>query len=130
MRLGNPQRTMLNGTVLSILLISMTPLLGGIFALLLAFQLARGWLEGVIQPLVLSVQAKAVGRHQQGAVVGLRQTGQRLTSILVPPLIGGIADRWGVGESFVIFGALLLLLSVPLALFTRRVVRSSSEMAS
>ena len=130
MRLGNPQRTMLNGTVLSILLISMTPLLGGVFALLLAFQLARGWLEGVIQPLVLSVQARAVGRHQQGAVVGLRQTGQRLTSILVPPLIGGIADRWGVGESFVIFGALLLLLSVPLALFTRRVVRSSSEMAS
>jgi len=102
MRLGNPQRTMLSGTVLSILLISMTPLLGGVFTLLLAFQLARGWLEGVIQPLVLSVQAKAVGRHQQGAVVGLRQTGQRLTSILVPPLIGGIADRWGVGESFVI----------------------------
>jgi MFS family permease len=130
MRWGNPQRTMLNGTVLSILLISMTPLLGGVFALLLAFQLARGWLEGVIQPLVLSVQARAVGRHQQGAVVGLRQTGQRLTSILVPPLIGGIADRWGVGESFVIFGALLLLLSVPLALFTRRVVGSSSEMAS
>ena len=129
MRLGNPQRTMLSGTVLSILLISMTPLLGGVFTLLLAFQLARGWLEGVIQPLVLSVQAKAVGRHQQGAVVGLRQTGQRLTSILVPPLIGGIADRWGVGESFVIFGGLLLLLSVPLALFTRRVVHSSSEMA-
>jgi MFS family permease len=130
MRLGNPQRTMLIGTVLSILLISMTPLLGGIFALLLTFQLARGWLEGVIQPLVLSVQARAVGRHQQGAVVGLRQTGQRLTSILVPPLIGGIADRWGVGESFVIFGVLLVLLSVPLALFTRRVARSSSEMAS
>ena len=129
MRLGNPQRTMLSGTVLSILLISMTPLLGGVFTLLLAFQLARGWLEGVIQPLVLSVQAKAVGRHQQGAVVGLRQTGQRFTSILVPPLIGGIADRWGVGESFVIFGGLLLLLSVPLALFTRRVVHSSSEMA-
>jgi hypothetical protein len=40
---------------------------------LLLFQLARGWLEGVIQPLALSVQARAVGRHQQGAVVGLRQ---------------------------------------------------------
>jgi len=32
-----------------------------------------------IQPLVLSVQAQVVGRHQQGAVVGLRQTSQRCT---------------------------------------------------
>ena len=32
MRLGNPQRTMLSGTVFSILLIAATPLLGGVFA--------------------------------------------------------------------------------------------------
>ena len=114
---------MLSGTALSILLIAMTPILDGVFALLLLFQLARGWLEGVIQPLVLSVQARAVGRHQQGAVVGLRQTGQRLTSILIPPLMGGIADRWGASESFVILGAFLLLLCVPLALIIRRITR-------
>jgi hypothetical protein len=47
----------------------------------------------VIQPRVLSVQASAVGPDQQGAVVGLRQTGQRLTSIPIPPLMGGIPDR-------------------------------------
>jgi MFS family permease len=126
MRLGDPQRTMLSGTVLSILLISMTPLLGGIFVLLLLSQVLRGWLEGVIQPVVLSVQARAVGRHQQGAVVGLRQTGQRLTAILIPPLMGGIADRWGAGESFAILGAFLLLLCVPLALITRRAARSAA----
>jgi MFS family permease len=126
MRLGDPQRMMLSGTVLSILLIAITPLLGGIFALLLLMQAIRGWLEGVIQPVILSVQARAVGRHQQGAVVGLRQTGQRLTSIVVPPLMGGIADRWGASESFVIFGALMLLLCVPLAVFTRRAARSGS----
>jgi MFS family permease len=126
MRLGDPQRTMLSGTVLSILLIAMTPLLGGIFALLLVAQALRGWLEGVIQPVILSVQARAVGRHQQGAVVGLRQTGQRLTSILIPPLMGGIADRWGVDESFVIFGAVMLLLCAPLALVTRRTARAKT----
>jgi MFS family permease len=87
MRLGDPQRTMLRGTVFSILLIAATPLLGGVFALLLLFQIIRGWLEGVIQPVILSVQARAVGRHQQGAVVGLRQTGQRLSSILIPPAV-------------------------------------------
>src|ERR1700749_4250325 len=37
MRLGNAQRTMLSGTALSILLIAMTPLLGGMFVLLLLF---------------------------------------------------------------------------------------------
>src|SRR5215475_2904792 len=38
MRLGDPRRTMLSGTVLSILLIAATPLLGGIFPLLLLSQ--------------------------------------------------------------------------------------------
>ena len=80
----------------------------------------------MIQPLVLSVQSRAVGRHQQGAVVGLRQTGQRLTSIAIPPLMGGIADRWGVSESFFILGVLMLLLCVPLALIVRRVGRLRS----
>jgi MFS family permease len=127
MRLGDPQRTMLSGTVLSILLIGVTPLLGGIFSLLLISQAVRGWLEGVIQPVILSVQARADGRHQQGAVVGLRQTGQRLTSIVIPPLMGGIADHWGVSESFFILGALMLLLCVPLALITRRAARSASQ---
>jgi MFS family permease len=119
-RLGDPRRTMLGGTVLSILLIAATPVLGGVFILLLLAQAVRGWLEGVIQPLILSVQARSVGRHQQGAVVGLRQTGQRLTSILIPPLMGGIADYWGTSESFVVFGAFTLLLCVPLALITHR----------
>jgi len=126
LQLGDPRRTMLSGTVLSILLIAATPLLGGIFVLLLLSQAVRGWLEGVIQPLIFSVQARAVGRHQQGAVVGLRQTGQRLTSIMIPPLMGGIADRWGVSESFVILGTFMLLLCVPLALITRRAARSLS----
>ncbi len=125
--LGDPLRTMLSGTVLSILLIAMTPVLGGIFVLLLLSQVIRGWLEGVIQPVILSVQARAVGRHQQGAVVGLRQTGQRLTSIVIPPLMGAIADHCGVSESFFILGALMLVLCVPLALLTRRAVRFAAR---
>jgi MFS family permease len=126
MRWGDPQRTMLSGTVLSILLIAATPLLGGVFVLLLLSQAVRGWLEGMIQPVILSVQARSVGRHQQGAVVGLRQTGQRLTSIIIPPLMGGIADRWGVSQSFFVLGAFTLLLCLPLmlmTLMTRRAAR-------
>ena len=127
MRWGDPQRTMLSGTVLSILLIAATPLLGGVFVLLLLSQAVRGWLEGVIQPVILSVQARSVGRHQQGAVVGLRQTGQRLTSIIIPPLMGGIADCWGVSQSFFILGAFMLLLCLPLMLMTRRAARLATQ---
>jgi MFS family permease len=127
MRLGNPQRTMPSGTVLSILLIAATPLLGDLFGLLLPFQVARGWLEGVIQPVILSVQARAVGRHQQGAVVGLRQTGQRLGSILVPPVMGGVADRFGTSESFLIYGAFMLPLCGVLVLVIGRLQRSASR---
>src|ERR1700730_5024819 len=43
MRLGDPQRTMLSGTALSILLICVTPIFGGVFALLFAAQASRGW---------------------------------------------------------------------------------------
>jgi MFS family permease len=127
MRLGNPQRTMLSGTVFSILLIAATPLLGGVFLLLLVFQVARGWLEGVIQPVILSVQARAVGPHQQGAVVGLRQTGQRLSSILIPPLVGTLADRFGTGQSFLIYASFMLPLCGLLALIIRRLGRTSAR---
>ncbi len=124
--LGNAQRTMLRGTAISILLIALTPLLGGVLAMLLLFQVMRGWLEGVIQPLVLSVQARAAGRHQQGAVVGLRQTGQRFTSIVVPPIMGTIADRFGVSASFLLIGGFMLLLCILVALIIRRVGRRRS----
>jgi MFS family permease len=123
MQLGNPQRTMLIGTFFAILLIAATPLLGGLFGLLLLFQVARGWVEGVIQPVILSVQARAVGRYQQGAVVGLRQTGQRLSSILIPPVMGGLADRFGTSRSFLIYAAFMLPLCGLLALIIRRLRR-------
>jgi MFS family permease len=122
-RLGDPQRTMLSGTVLSIVMICVTPFLGGIFVLLLLAQAARGWLQGVVQPMMFSAQAKAVGRYRQGAVVGLRQTMNRFAAIVIPPTMGMIADRWGAAESFLILGSLMLLLSVPIALMTRRAGR-------
>jgi MFS family permease len=120
MRLGDPQKTMLSGTIASIGLICVTPFLGGIYALLLVAQVARGWLQGVVQPMMFSVQAKAVGPYRQGAVVGLRQTMNRLAAIIIPPLMGMIADGWGATASFVILGVLLTLLCLPIIRLTRR----------
>jgi MFS family permease len=129
MRLGDPQRTMLSGTVLSILLISATPFTGGIFALLFAAQASRGWLQGVVQPMMFSVQAKAVGPHRQGSVVGLRQTMNRMAAIAIPPVMGVIADHWGAGQSFVILGAVLILLCAPVTLITWRAARAPTNQA-
>jgi MFS family permease len=129
MRLGDPQRTMLSGTVLSILLICVTPFTGGVFALLFMAQAARGWLQGVVQPMMFSVQAKAVGPHRQGSVVGLRQTMNRLAAIVIPPVMGAIADRYGAGQSFVILGTILVVLCAPVALITRRAGRTATSRA-
>jgi UMF1 family MFS transporter len=127
MRFGDPQKTMLSGTVLSILLICATPFLGGIFALLLMAQIARGWLQGVVQPMMFSVQAKAVGRYRQGSVVGLRQTMNRLAAIVIPPVMGAIADWWGATESFVVLGVFLLLACAPIVRITRRSAATPEE---
>jgi predicted MFS family arabinose efflux permease len=123
MRLGDPQKTMLSGTVVSILLICVTPFLGGIYALLMAAQVARGWLQGLVQPMMFSVQAKAVGPYRQGAVVGLRQTMNRLAAIIIPPIMGAIADGWGTTTSFVVLGVFLMLLCAPITRLTRRRAR-------
>jgi MFS family permease len=129
MRLGDPQRTMLSGTVVSILLICATPFTGGIFVLLFAAQALRGWLQGVVQPMMFSVQAKAVGPYRQGSVVGLRQTMNRLAAIIVPPVMGAIADHWGAGMSFVILGTVLIVLCAPVTLITRRTARTALNRA-
>jgi MFS family permease len=126
MRFGDPQRTMLSGTVLSILFVCVTPFLGGIFALLALAQTGRGWLQGVVQPMMFSVQAKAVGRYRQGSVVGLRQTLNRLSAIIIPPIMGFIADGWGVTTSFVVLGAFLTLACLPILRITRRAAATAS----
>ncbi len=121
MRWMEPQWTLVIFTTLAIALIAATPLLGGIFALLMLAQIVRGALQGVIQPIMFSIQAKSVGRDQQGAVVGLRQTMNRVASIIVPPLMGMIADMTSVANSFLILGAVLLGACGLLALGARRV---------
>jgi MFS family permease len=130
MRLGDPQKTMLSGTVVSIVVICVTPFLGGIYALLMAAQVVRGWLQGVVQPMMFSVQAKAVGPYRQGAIVGLRQTMNRLAAIVIPPIMGVLADAWGATASFVILGVALSLLCVPVTWITHQGAQLRAEQAS
>ena len=127
MRLGHPLWTMTVTTALAIALICITPWLGGMFILLLLAQTVRGFAQGVSQPLMFSAQSKSVGRHEQGAVVGLRQTLNRLSAIIVPPVMGVIADHWGLAESFLIMGAGLLFLCVLVAIWIAFTPRTPIE---
>jgi MFS family permease len=108
-KLGRPEWVLLVTTVISIVTIAVTPLLGGIFILLVLMQMMRGVSQGLMQPLLFSIQSAAAGRDNQGAVVGLRITANRVFSAVLPPIMGVLADAFSMEASFLLTGLLLLL---------------------
>ncbi len=103
----------------SIVLVVITPLLGGFFLLAIASGL-RGGCQGLILPIILSTVAKAVGPENQGRAMGLRMTGNRLAATIIPVIMGVIADAVGVGNSFFIVGGVVIGLLFVTALLVRR----------
>ena len=111
---------MLGFTTVSIALLTITPLLGGGFLLLaIAHSMRRGF-EGLVQPLMFSLQAKAVPSHVQGSIVGLRVTNNRLSSIIAPIVMGLIVETFGIADGFLAMGGLLLTACVILAVVVAR----------
>lgn len=119
-RLGRPEWVLLLTTAVSLSLIAITPFLGGVFALLLLMQLLRGAAQGFMQPLMFSIQSLAVRKDEQGAVVGLRMTANRVFSVVLPPITGSLVDLFGLTAAFVISGAFLLLICAGLAVLVAR----------
>ena len=127
MRLGDPRWTLVHGTSFAILAIVITPLfvwlsptMAILISLLILAQFARGIVQGLTQPVMFSVQSLAVSANQQGAMVGLRQTINRASAMLVPPIMGLIADHWGIAESFLILGVVLLAMSGAIMIWVYR----------
>lgn len=106
-------------TALAVFLINVTPLLGGIFSVLFAAQLLRGLIQGVNQPVLFGIQARAAGPHRQGATVALRVTVNRLVSMSLPPIMGMIADTLGIETSFYFLGGVLLTMTAGLGVTIR-----------
>ena len=100
---------MVGFTMASILLLAITPLMGGTFPLLASAHCLRRCFEGIVQPLMFSLQARAVSRDLQGAMVGLRVTNNRLSSIITPFLMGLIVQFFGLASGFYVTGGLLFL---------------------
>lgn len=107
-------------TMVSAALLAATPFLGGAFLPLATAHALRRGCEGIVQPLMFSLQARAVPRSQQGAIVGLRVTNNRLASIITPIGMGLIVEAFGLTNGFLAIGALLLGAGLVLAWATMR----------
>lgn len=88
---------------LGIVMICITPLLGTYFLLQVAMFLRSG-INGLAQPLVITLVLRGAGRANQGKAIGLRGTANRTASILSPLVMGAIAEVAGLENAFYIVG--------------------------
>lgn len=123
--LGAPPMLILTIAV-SIIAISITPLLSGVPALMVAAAICGVGL-GLSLPLVVTVIARGAEGRRQGMSFGLRGTANRIGSLIIPIAMGAIADLLGLLESFAVVGIGLLLLTGATALTIRRLPTDPSS---
>jgi fucose permease len=85
-------------------------LLGGIIALLGVAQILRGSAHGLLHPATFSVISRAIPAEAQARGVALRTTGNRFGAVVLPILMGFVAEAVGVEASFLIIGAGLMVI--------------------
>lgn len=103
----------------AILFIVITPLIGQFLVLLVVAAALRGLSQGVNQPVMYSILSRSVGPDAQGAAVGLRNTVNRLSSLMLPTAMGLAAGQWGIEASFYVMGIVLLATCGALAIVIR-----------
>lgn len=64
---------------------------------------------GLTLPLMLSLLSKATPKEHQGVSAGLRATVNRLGNLIVPIMMGGLVQFFGLSVSFIVIGVLLTL---------------------
>ncbi len=105
---------------LAVTFISVTPLIGSFWPLMLIAGL-WGVSVGMSMPLMFSIMAKSADAQSQGKSVGMRIAANRIAATALPVVMGAIAEFSGIGNSFLIIGAVLLSLLAGIALYARRV---------
>jgi MFS family permease len=93
----------------AVALIAVTPLLGSFVLLAVAMGL-RGASLGISQPLMMSILSRAADKNSQGTSVGLRNTANRLTGVVVPISMGALVDFVGIENGFYLMGGLIITL--------------------
>ena len=82
------------------------PYIGKIYFILFGVICLRGLTQGWNMPLMMSIGMQAVSAGEQGKVVALRITTNRLASAVIPLLMGGVAQWVGLEESFYVIGGI------------------------
>jgi sugar phosphate permease len=94
---------------ISILAITLTPVLAFSFPLLVLAATMRGAAQGLSQPVMYALLGRSVPSDAHGASVGVRNAVTRLASIVTPAIMGIGAQIYGIATSFYIVGAVLLM---------------------
>lgn len=108
--------TMVAGGTVALML---TPYTGGALWLSI-LAVCFGLAIGLGFPLLLSGLARAVDSTQQGLTVGLRVTANRIGAMIVPILMGLVAESAGLTASFLITGGAILFATALMWIWMRR----------
>ncbi len=103
----------------ALVLIAITPMLGTVVVIATVLCL-RSLLNGVHQPLVITLMLRTADKNSQGKSIGLRATANRVTSIAAPVLMGAIAEVVGIATSFYVLGVIAVGLMVAIAVWMTR----------
>jgi MFS family permease len=85
------------------MLFDLSPLIAAYIAFC-AVSFLRSAVNGVHQPLVVTLMLATVGPNDKGKAIGLRGTANRVTSIAGPFILGGLAGWVGLEWGFYIIG--------------------------
>ena len=118
-RYCNPYWLVLFAVSASVILVSITPLLGSYILLMIAM-IMRGSVSGLVQPIMLSILSKATDATEQGRAVGLRATANRLGTTFTPVFMGAVAELTGIENAFYVLGVILVVLLIAVAYYVRR----------
>ncbi len=118
-RILKPAWLMVHATIASILFMTITPLFAD-FHWLLIMAAFYGAGVGIGFPTLISLLSNAVDPHVQGMSVGLRTTVNRVASLIVPVIMGAIAEIWDIETSFLIVGLALMIIVAATAYFIGR----------
>ncbi len=111
----------------AVVFMSSIPLMGAFWQLLVVAG-AWGASVGMSMPLMISITARAADARSQGKTVATRLAANRTAAAGLPVIMGAVADAFGIGDSFLIVGAALLLAQGAIVLYYRRITRPSAPL--
>lgn len=113
----HPNWIFLGSVSLSVFFIYSTPLYGEQLAVLALTVAIRGWCQGISQPVMYNILSSAVTKETQATSIGLRQTGNRIATLIIPVFMGAVAELWGLHATFYVTGTILLVVCAAMGLW-------------